>query len=134
MQPPQDLVTRDDSDLLEILHDFAAAELRSAELAIPEGVWHLDDRLRLRAGDDLKPDLEADGVQVHAVDRGAAQREEPARRVPHRNKDVADEARDPRDHAAPERPVHRRAAPAVTAADGADGPMLDAFPDASDRR
>src|SRR5438128_1459613 len=35
MQPPQDLVTRDDADLLEILHDFAAAELRGAELAIP---------------------------------------------------------------------------------------------------
>src|SRR5206468_11507846 len=117
-QPPQDLVPRDHAELLQILPDLTTAELRRAELAVAERVRHLDDLLRLRARDHLEADLEADGVQVHAVERGAAYREESARGVVHRHENVAHEAREARDEAAAARTVRRRTNRVVAAADG----------------
>src|SRR5438552_7177349 len=125
MESPEYLVARHHADLLEILHDFAAAELRGAELAVAEGVRHLDHRLRPGARDDLESDLEADGVEAHTVDRGAAYREEPARGVPYRDEHVADQACDSRDDAAAQRPIHRRAALDVAAAYGKVGAVVD---------
>src|SRR4029077_17163115 len=109
MQPPQDLVPRHHAELLEILPDFATAELRGAELAVTERVAPLDDRLRSRARDPLEADLEADRVQVNAVDRGATHRKESTRGIAHRHEDVPHKAGHARDDAAAKGPVHRRA-------------------------
>jgi len=62
---------------------------------------------------------------MDAVECGAPHRKESARRISYRHQRVAHQACDARDHSAAQRPVHRRAAGDVAAADRQIGAVLD---------
>src|SRR5438046_1557713 len=121
----QHLVPRDLAELHEVLHDLAAAELRLAELAVAEHVRDLHGFLVARPCHDLEPDLEADRVERHAVERRPPYREEAGGAVTDRDEHVPEETRGARDDAPPQRPVFRATAGDIAAADREIRPLLD---------
>src|SRR5258706_10120391 len=116
-QPPKHLVAPDLTELHQVLHDLALPELRATELAVAEDVRHLDGSLVSAARHDFEADLEPDGIELHAIDHRAADREEPRGAVAHRDEDVPHEARDPRHDLTFERPILDPTAGHVAAAD-----------------
>src|SRR5688572_3672120 len=77
----QDSVTRHLPKLQDVLEDLAAAELGLAELTVAEDVRDLDGLFVPAPRHHLEPDLEPDGVELHAVDGRLADREEAGRAV-----------------------------------------------------